>query len=76
VVSNRITSIPACRKNRCTEKSNMYFDLKHPIICTKICTHFNISYTFYKLCSIATPGHPKLIVLENRIYIVAFTPDL
>ena len=31
---------------------------------------------FYKLCSVATPKHPKRLLLENRIYIVALTPDL
>jgi hypothetical protein len=31
---------------------------------------------FYKLCSVATPRHFKSLLLENRIYIVALTPDL
>ena len=31
---------------------------------------------FYKLYSIATPRQPKPLLLENRIYIVALTPDL
>jgi hypothetical protein len=31
---------------------------------------------FYKLCSMTTPGHPKPLLLENRVRIVAFTPDL
>jgi hypothetical protein len=31
---------------------------------------------FYKLCSVATPRYPKPLLLENRIYIVALTPDL
>jgi hypothetical protein len=37
-----VTSIPACRKNRCTEKNHMYFDFEH----LKICAHFTISYNF------------------------------
>jgi hypothetical protein len=31
---------------------------------------------FYKLYSVATPRYPKLLLLENYIYIVALTPDL
>jgi hypothetical protein len=31
---------------------------------------------FYKLYSVATPRQPKPLILENRIYIVAVTPDL
>jgi hypothetical protein len=31
---------------------------------------------FYKLCSVATLGHPKLLLLENYILIVALTPNL
>jgi hypothetical protein len=31
---------------------------------------------FYKLCSVATPGPPKPLLLENQVHIVAFTPDL
>ena len=31
---------------------------------------------FYKSCSVATPRHPKPLLLENRIYIVTLTPDL
>jgi hypothetical protein len=31
---------------------------------------------FYKLWSVAAPRHLKLLLLENRIYIVALTPDL
>jgi hypothetical protein len=40
--SINITSIPACRKNRCAEKNDRYFDLKY----LKICVHLNISYNF------------------------------
>jgi hypothetical protein len=38
----RMGLIPACRKNRCTEKNNRYFDSKH----LKICVQLNISYNF------------------------------
>jgi len=31
---------------------------------------------FNKLCSVATPRHPKPLLLENRVRIVALTPDL
>lgn len=31
---------------------------------------------FYKLYSVATPRHPKPLLLENRIYNVALTPNL
>ena len=31
---------------------------------------------FYKLYTIATPGHPEPLLLENHVRIVAFTPDL
>jgi hypothetical protein len=31
---------------------------------------------FYKLCSVATPGQPKPLLLENYILIVALTLDL
>ena len=31
---------------------------------------------FYKLCSIVTPGHPKLLLLENHVRIIAITPNL
>src|SRR6266536_2221524 len=31
---------------------------------------------FYKLCSVATLGHPELLLLENHVRIVALTPDL
>jgi hypothetical protein len=31
---------------------------------------------FYKLYSVATPGHPKPLLLENHVHIVALTPDL
>jgi hypothetical protein len=34
------------------------------------------SINFYKLYSIATLRHLKPLLLENRIYIVALTPDL
>ncbi len=30
----------------------------------------------YKLYSVATPGYPKLLLLENHVRIIAFTPDL
>jgi hypothetical protein len=39
--------------------------------------HTSISLIFsYKLCSVATPGHPEPLLLENHVRIVAFTPDL
>ena len=57
---------PVCQKN------DKYFDLKYP----KIYTHLIITYNFYKLCSIATRRHPKPLLLENRIYIVALTLNL
>src|SRR2546421_4422895 len=31
---------------------------------------------FYKLYSMATPGHPKPLLLQNHVHIVALTPDL
>jgi len=31
---------------------------------------------FYKLYSVATPGHPKPLLLEYHVIIVALTPDL
>jgi hypothetical protein len=31
---------------------------------------------FYKFSSVATPRYSKPLLLENRIYIVALTPDL
>jgi hypothetical protein len=31
---------------------------------------------FYKLCSVATPGHPELLLLEIHIRTVALTLDL
>jgi len=31
---------------------------------------------FYTLCSVATPGHPESLLLENHVHIVALTPDL
>jgi hypothetical protein len=30
----------------------------------------------YKLYSVATPGHPEPLLLENHICIIALTPDL
>jgi hypothetical protein len=30
----------------------------------------------YKLYSVATPGHPKPLLLEYYVVIIAFTPDL
>ena len=30
----------------------------------------------YKLYSVATPGHPKPLLLENHVRIIALTPDL
>ena len=30
----------------------------------------------YKLYSVATPGHPEPLPLENHIHIIALTPDL
>ncbi len=30
----------------------------------------------YKLYSVATPGHPEPVPLENHVRIVALTPDL
>ena len=39
--------------------------------------HILISLIFsYKLCFVATPRHPKPLLLENHIYIVTLTPDL
>jgi hypothetical protein len=39
--------------------------------------HTSISPIFsYKLCSVATPGHPKPFPLENHVRIVALMPDL
>jgi hypothetical protein len=39
--------------------------------------HTSISFIiFYKLYSVASPGHPEPLLLENHIHIVAFTPDL
>jgi hypothetical protein len=39
--------------------------------------HTLISLVFsYKLCSVATPGHPELFLLENHVRIDAFTLDL
>jgi hypothetical protein len=67
-----LTSIPACRKTLRAEKNDRYFDLKN----LKICAHLNISYNLYKLCSVATPGHPEPLPLENYVCIVALMPDL
>jgi hypothetical protein len=30
---------------------------------------------FYELYYVATAGQPKPLLLENHVYIVAFTPD-
>jgi len=39
--------------------------------------HTSISPIFsYKLCSVATPGHPKPLSLQNHVRIVTLTPDL
>ena len=39
--------------------------------------HTSISPIFsYKLYPVATPGHPKLLLLENHVCIIALTPDL
>jgi len=39
--------------------------------------HTLISPIFsYKLYSVATPGYPKLLPLENHVRIIALTPDL
>jgi hypothetical protein len=39
--------------------------------------HTLISPIFsYKLYSVATPRHPKLLLLENHVRIIALTPDL
>jgi hypothetical protein len=39
--------------------------------------HTLISPIFsYKLYSVATPGYPKLLSLENHVRIIALTPDL
>ena len=39
--------------------------------------HTLISPIFsYKLYSVATPGHPKPLPLENHVRIIALTPDL
>jgi hypothetical protein len=67
-----LTSIPAWRKTLRAGKNDRYFDFKY----LKICTHLNISDTFfYKLCSVATLGHLELFPLENHVHVVAFTPD-
>jgi len=60
-----------CRKTLRIVKNNKHFDLKY----LKICTHLNISYIFL-LCSMATPGHLESLLLENHVYIIAFTLDL
>jgi len=39
--------------------------------------HTSISLIFsYKLYSVATPGHPEPLLLENHIRIIALIPDL
>jgi hypothetical protein len=39
--------------------------------------HTLISLIFsYKLYSVATPGHPEPLSLENHVRIIALTPDL
>src|ERR1035438_7502170 len=39
--------------------------------------HTSISpISSYKLYSVATPGHPKPLLLENHVHIIALTPDL
>ncbi len=39
--------------------------------------HTSISpISFYKLCSVATPGYYKPLLLENHVRIIALTPDL
>jgi hypothetical protein len=39
--------------------------------------HTLISLIFsYKLYSVATPGHPEPLLLENHVHIIALTPDL
>jgi hypothetical protein len=39
--------------------------------------HTSISpIIFYKLSSVASPGYPKPLQLENRVCIIALTPDL
>ena len=53
--------------------NDRYFNFKH----FKIFAHLNISYTFLnKLCSEATPGHPKPLLLENYVHVVGHTPNL
>ncbi len=39
--------------------------------------HTSVSPKFsYKIYSVATPGHPEPLPLENHVRIIAFTPDL
>jgi hypothetical protein len=39
--------------------------------------HTSVSPIFsYKLYSVATPGYPEPLPLENHVRIIAFTPDL
>ena len=39
--------------------------------------HTLVSLIFsYKLYSVATPGHPEPLLLENHVHIIALTPDL
>jgi hypothetical protein len=39
-------------------------------------TSTSLIFSYNKLCSVATPGHPKPLLLENHVRIVALTPDL
>jgi hypothetical protein len=69
---SQVTSIPACRKNLRAGKNDRYFHFKH----LKIHAHLDTPYNVLKLYSVATPGHPKPLLLEYHVVIVALTPDL
>ena len=68
-----LTSIHACRKNRCAEKKKIA-TLTLSIL--KTCHTLISSIIFWKLYSVATPGYPKPLLLENHVRIVTLTPDL
>jgi hypothetical protein len=42
----------------------------------KIHAHLDTPYNILKLYSVATPGHPKPLLLEYYVVIIALTPDL
>ena len=72
-----LTSIPACRKtlraeNNCVPKE-IIGTLTSSILKSVHTPIFPI--TFYKLYSVATPGHPERFLLENHLSIAALTPD-